>query len=47
MRLVFCGTPDFAVPTLESLLQHGHEIPLVLTQPTAPPAARWSCSSRL
>jgi methionyl-tRNA formyltransferase len=36
MRLVFCGTPDFAVPTLEALLAHGHEIPLVLTQPDRP-----------
>lgn len=36
MRLVFCGTPDFAVPVLESLLKHGHEIPLVLTQPDRP-----------
>ena len=36
MRLVFCGTPDFAVPTLETLLEHGHEISLVLTQPDRP-----------
>jgi methionyl-tRNA formyltransferase len=36
MRLVFCGTPDFAVPTLEALIEHGHEIPLVLTQPDRP-----------
>ena len=36
MRLVFCGTPEFAVPTLEALLEHGHEIPLVLTQPDRP-----------
>lgn len=36
MRLVFCGTPDFAVPTLEALLARGHEIPLVLTQPDRP-----------
>ncbi len=36
MRLVFCGTPDFAVPTLEALLTRGHEIPLVLTQPDRP-----------
>src|ERR1700761_9405691 len=36
MKLVFCGTPDFAVPTLEALLTHGHEIPLVLTQPDRP-----------
>jgi len=36
VRLVFCGTPEFAVPTLEALLEHGHEIPLVLTQPDRP-----------
>lgn len=36
MKLVFCGTPDFAVPTLEALLNHGHQIPLVLTQPDRP-----------
>ena len=36
MRLVFCGTPEFAVPTLEVLLEHGHEIRLVLTQPDRP-----------
>ena len=36
MRFVFCGTPDFAVPTLEALLAHGHEIPLILTQPDRP-----------
>ena len=40
MRLVFCGTPDFAVPTLEALLEHGHEIPLVLTQPDRPAGRR-------
>ena len=36
MRLVFCGTPQFAVPTLEALLASGHEIPLVVTQPDRP-----------
>ena len=36
MRLVFCGTPDFAVPTLEALLDHGHQVALVLTQPDRP-----------
>jgi methionyl-tRNA formyltransferase len=40
MRLVFCGTPEFAVPTLEALLQHGHEIALVLTQPDRPAGRR-------
>jgi methionyl-tRNA formyltransferase len=33
MRLVFCGTPQFAVPTLEALLQAGHCVELVLSQP--------------
>jgi len=36
MKLVFCGTPQFAVPTLEALLASGHEIPLVVTQPDRP-----------
>ena len=36
MKLVFCGTPDFAVPTLEAVLAAGHEVALVLTQPDRP-----------
>ncbi len=36
MKLVFCGTPRFAVPTLEALLEEGHEIALVVTQPDRP-----------
>jgi methionyl-tRNA formyltransferase len=33
MRLVFCGTPQFAIPTLKQLLASGHNIELVVTQP--------------
>jgi methionyl-tRNA formyltransferase len=33
MRLVFMGTPDFAVPTLRALLDAGHEIVAVYSQP--------------
>ena len=33
MRLVFCGTPQFAIPTLEQLIGAGHTIELVVTQP--------------
>lgn len=33
MKLVFCGTPQFAVPTLEAILAAGHQVPLVLSQP--------------
>ena len=36
MRLVFCGTPAFAVPVLEAVLAAGHEIALVVTQPDRP-----------
>ncbi|HLH36700.1 MAG TPA: methionyl-tRNA formyltransferase [Alloacidobacterium sp.] len=36
MRLVFCGTPQFAVPTLKELLHAGHDIQLVVTQPDRP-----------
>ena len=33
MRLVFCGTPEFAVGTLEAVIEAGHEVCLVVTQP--------------
>ena len=36
MRLVFCGTPAFAVPTLHALRAAGHSIELVLCQPDRP-----------
>jgi len=36
MKLVFCGTPQFAVPALRTLLDHGFEIPLVVSQPDRP-----------
>jgi methionyl-tRNA formyltransferase len=36
LRLVFCGTPQFAVPTLEALISARHEIALVVTQPDRP-----------
>jgi methionyl-tRNA formyltransferase len=36
MRLVFMGTPDFAVPILDSLAHRGHEIAAVYTQPDRP-----------
>lgn len=36
MRLVFAGTPAFAAASLEAVLQAGHEVALVLTQPDRP-----------
>lgn len=36
LKLVFCGTPQFAVPTLEALLAAGHEVALAVSQPDRP-----------
>ncbi len=36
MRIVFMGTPDFAVPTLLRLISDGHEVVGVFTQPDKP-----------
>ena len=36
MKLIFMGTPAFAVPTLERLVESGHEIVAVYTQPDRP-----------
>jgi methionyl-tRNA formyltransferase len=39
LRLIFMGTPEFSVPTLEELVEHGHEIAVVYTR-AAKPAGR-------
>ncbi|HTV82443.1 MAG TPA: methionyl-tRNA formyltransferase [Acidobacteriaceae bacterium] len=36
MKLAFCGTPTFAVPTLKLALRAGHDVALVITQPDRP-----------
>ena len=36
VKLVFCGTPQFAVPTLQGLIAAGYEIALVVSQPDRP-----------
>ena len=36
MRIIFLGTPEFAVPTLEAVLAAGHQVALVVTQPDRP-----------
>jgi methionyl-tRNA formyltransferase len=36
MRIAFLGTPDFAVPSLAGLVQAGHEVVAVYSQPPAP-----------
>ena len=36
MKIVFMGTPDFAVSTVDAIYKAGHEILLVVTQPDKP-----------
>jgi methionyl-tRNA formyltransferase len=36
MKIIFMGTPDFAVGTLEAIIEAGHEVLLVVTQPDKP-----------
>ena len=36
MRIVYMGTPDFAVPALEKIVSCGWDVPLVVTKPDRP-----------
>ena len=36
MKVIFMGTPEFSVGTLEALIEAGHEVALVVTQPDKP-----------
>jgi len=36
LKIIFAGTPDFAVPALAALIEAGHDVALVLTQPDRP-----------
>ena len=36
MRIVFMGTPDFSVPALKALVEAGHQVIAVVTQPDKP-----------
>ncbi|MGY1489378.1 methionyl-tRNA formyltransferase [Methylobacillus pratensis] len=36
MKIIYAGTPEFAVPALAALIQSSHEVSLVLTQPDRP-----------
>ncbi len=40
MRIIFMGTPAFAVPTLDALLDAGHEVVAIYTQPARPGGRR-------
>ncbi|MBW3097581.1 methionyl-tRNA formyltransferase [Pseudohoeflea coraliihabitans] len=40
MRLIYMGTPDYAVPTLEGLIAAGHEVAAVYSQPPRPAGRR-------
>ena len=36
LRIVYMGTPDFAVPTLERLIEEGYNVVGVITMPDKP-----------
>ena len=36
MRILFVGSGEFALPTLRRLVDGGHEVPLIVTQPAKP-----------
>jgi len=36
MKIIFFGTPDFAIPSLQIILDHGHEVVAVVTAPDKP-----------
>ena len=36
LKIIFAGTPEFAVPALAALIDAGHHISMVLTQPDRP-----------
>ena len=36
LRVIFMGSPDFAVPTLTAILDAGHDVPAVYAQPPRP-----------
>ncbi len=36
MNIIFMGTPDFAVPTLQALIDNGENVMAVFTQPDKP-----------
>ena len=40
LRIIFMGTPEFSVPTLQNLKQAGHEIVAVYSQPPRPGGRR-------
>ncbi len=57
MKIIFMGTPDFSVPTLDAIKKDGNEIVLVVTQPdkkkgrkgilTPPPVKEWAVKNNI
>jgi methionyl-tRNA formyltransferase len=45
MRIVFFGSPEFALPTLEALMASAHEVVAVVTQPDRPAGRRHALTS--
>lgn len=47
MRVVFMGTPDFAVGTLKAIIEAGHDVAAVVTQPDKPRKKQITCFLQL
>ena len=45
MRIIFMGTPDFAVPSLRAILEAGHEVVAVYTQPPRGAGRGMACAN--
>lgn len=46
MKVVYMGTPDFAVDTLQAIVDAGHEVALVVTQPDKAKGRGKNCVTR-
>ena len=57
MRILFMGTPDFAIPSLEAIVKEGYDLLGVVTQPdrkkgrgkrlTPPPVKEWAMEKNI
>jgi len=43
LNIIFMGTPEFSVPTLRALIDAGHKVRAVYTQPPRPGGRRGGC----
>ena len=42
LRIIFMGTPEFSAPTLQAIVEAGHQVVAAYTQPPRPAGAGWN-----